>query len=69
MNEINDSLKSAIILMDSLWTFILLMALQRAEISVIDGAIRIIFMIRIGMKNLSAENFKMVFGVSKDESI
>ncbi len=27
------------------------------------------FAIRIGMKNLSVENFKMVFGVSKDESI
>ncbi len=25
--------------------------------------------IRIGMKNLSVENFKMQFGVSKDESI
>ncbi len=25
-------------------------------------------MIRIGTKNLSVENFKMVFGVSKDES-
>ncbi len=36
----------------------LLMALQRAETSVIDGAIRILA-IRIGMKNLSAENFKM----------
>ncbi len=29
----------------------------------------IIFAIRIGMKNLSVGNFKMVFGVSKDESI
>ena len=45
------------------------MALQRAETSVIDGAIRDNFAVRIGMKNLSVENFKMVFGVSKDESI
>ncbi len=43
--------------------------ITRAETSVIDGAIRDNFMIRIGMKNLSVENFKMVFGVSKDESI
>ncbi len=28
-----------------------------------------ILVIRIGMKNLSVENFKMVFGVSKDESL
>ncbi len=41
----------------------LLMALQRVETSVIDGAIRDNFAIRISMKeNLSVENFKMVFG-------
>lgn len=67
-NEINDSLKR-IILMGRSANVHLLMALQRAETSVIDGAIRDNFAIRIGMKNLSVENFKMVFGVSKDESI
>lgn len=66
--EINDSLKR-IILMGRSANVHLLMALQRAETSVIDGAIRDNFAIRIGMKNLSVENFKMVFGVSKDESI
>ncbi len=45
----------------------LLMALQRAA-SVLMEQLGIL-MIRIGMKNLSVENFKMVFGVSKDESI
>ena len=67
-NEINDSLKR-IILMGRSANVHLLMALQRAETSVIDGAIRDNFAIRIGMKNLSVENFMMVFGVSKDESI
>ncbi len=44
------------------------MALQRAETSVIDGAIRDNLRLGIGMKNLSVENSKMVFG-GKDESI
>ncbi len=47
----------------------LIMALQRPETSVLDGAIRDNFAIRIGMGNLPTENFKMIFGVSKDESI
>lgn len=47
----------------------LIIALQRPETSVLDGAIRDNFSIRIGMGKLPSENFKMVFGVSKDESI
>ena len=66
--DLNNSLKR-IILMGRSSNVHLIMALQRAETSVIDGAIRDNFAIRIGMKNLSVENFKMVFGVSKDESI
>ncbi len=42
--------------------------IQRAETSVIDGAIRIIFAIRIGMKNL-IRKFQDSIWVSKDESI
>ncbi len=56
-----------IIWWDGLRTFI--NGITKIETSVIDGAIRDNFAIRIGMKNLSVENFKMVFGVSKDESI
>lgn len=66
--DLNNSLKR-IILMGRSSNVHLIMALQRAETSVIDGAIRDNFAVRIGMKNLSVENFKMVFGVSKDESI
>ena len=47
----------------------LIMALQRPETSVLDGAIRDNFSIRVGMGNLPPENFKMIFGVNKDESI
>lgn len=47
----------------------LIMALQRPETAVLDGAIRDNFAIRIGLGNLKLENFKMIFGVSKDESI
>ena len=67
-SEMNNSLRR-IILMGRAANIHLLMALQRAETSVIDGAIRDNFAIRIGLQNLSVENFKMVFGVSKDESI
>ncbi len=63
-NEINDSLKR-IILMGRSANVHLLMALQRAETSMSDGAIRDNFAIRSGMKILSVENFKMVFGVVK----
>lgn len=66
--EMNNSLRR-IILMGRSANVHLLMALQRAETSVIDGAIRDNFAIRIGLQNLSVENFKMVFGISKDESI
>lgn len=47
----------------------IIMALQRPETSVLDGAIRDNFAIRIGLGNLKPENFKMIFGVNKDESI
>lgn len=47
----------------------LIMALQRPETSVLDGAIRDNFSIRVGMGNLPPENFKMIFGVNKDASI
>lgn len=47
----------------------IIMALQRPETAVLDGAIRDNFAIRIGLGNLKPENFKMIFGVNKDESI
>ncbi len=69
-NEINDSLKRIIILMGRSANVHLLMALQRAETSVIDvGAIRGNLRLELVWRNLSVGNFKMVFGVSKDESI
>ncbi len=53
--KINDSLKELFFDGDY-WTVHLLMALQRAETPVIDGAIDN-FMIRIGMKNLVSRKF------------
>ena len=45
------------------------MALQRPETSVLDGTIRDNYSIRIGLGNLKDENYKMVFGVTKDDSV
>ncbi len=47
----------------------LLMALQRAETFVIDGAIRDNFAGWIGIAEFISRKFQDVFGVSKDESI
>ncbi len=43
----------------------IIMALQRPEISVLDGAIRDNYPVRIGLGNLKDENFKMVSGITK----
>ncbi len=40
----------------------LLMALQRAETSVIDGTVRIILRLELSMKNLSVEISRWYFG-------
>lgn len=66
--EINDSLKR-IILMGRASNIHILMALQRPETSVLDGTIRDNYSIRIGLGNLKDENYKMVFGVTKDDSV
>ncbi len=68
-NEINDSLKRIILMGRSANVHLLMAFYKEQETSVIDGAIGDNFAIRIGMKNLSVENFQIVFGVSKDESI
>ncbi len=44
------------------------MALQRPETSVLDGAIRDTIQYD-WFRNLKDENFKMVFGITKDDSI
>jgi DNA segregation ATPase FtsK/SpoIIIE-like protein len=66
--EINDSLRR-IILMGRAANIHIIMALQRPETSVLDGAIRDNYPVRIGLGNLKDENFKMVFGITKDDSI
>ncbi len=66
-NEINDSLKRIILMGRSANVHLLI---HYKEQNICNWwIIRDNFAIRIGMKNLSVENFKMVFGVSKDESI
>lgn len=47
----------------------IVMSLQRPETSVLDGAIRDNYPVRIGLGNLKDENYKMVFGVTKDDSV
>lgn len=66
--EINDSLRR-IILMGRAANIHIIMALQRPETSVLDGAIRDNYPVRIGLGNLKDENFKMVFGITKSNSI
>lgn len=66
--EINDSLRR-IILMGRAANIHIIMALQRPETSVLDGAIRDNYPVRIGLGNLKDENYKMVFGVTKDDSV
>lgn len=66
--EINDSLRR-IILMGRAANIHIIMSLQRPETSVLDGAIRDNYAVRLGLGNLKDENFKMVFGVTKDDSI
>ena len=66
--EINDSLRR-IILMGRAANIHIIMSLQRPETSVLDGAIRDNYPVRIGLGNLKDENFKMVFGITKDDSI
>ena len=62
--EINDSLRR-IILMGRAANIHIIMSLQRPETSVLDGAIRDNYPVRIGLGNLKDENFKMVFGITK----
>ncbi len=40
-----------------------------SETSVLDGAIRDNYPVRLGLGNFKDENFKMVFGITKDDSI
>ena len=66
--EVNDSLRR-IILMGRAANIHIVMSLQRPETSVLDGAIRDNYPVRIGLGNLKDENYKMVFGVTKDDSV
>lgn len=66
-NELNRKLKN-IILKGRAANIHVLIAMQRASSDSIDLAIRDNTSIRIGLGNLSVENFKMVFGESKSEN-
>ncbi|WP_338139375.1 FtsK/SpoIIIE domain-containing protein, partial [Streptococcus mitis] len=66
--EVNDSLRR-IILLGRAANIHIVMSLQRPETSVLDGAIRDNYPVRIGLGNLKDENYKMVFGVTKDDSV
>ncbi len=47
----------------------IIMALQRPETSVLDGMIRDNYPVRIGLEISKMRILKMVFGITKDDSI